>query len=482
MPHALIVDDDTHAAEALAELVGGQGFTTACADSVQGARDLLGTAPDVILLDLILPDGNGLELLREATSRDVDTQVIVITGHATLESSIEAMRHGATDYLLKPINLAQLRGVLSRVARPPELTAEVKDLRSELRSLGHFGRLVGGSPPMQRLYDQLSRVAPTGATVLITGESGTGKEIVAQTIHEVSRRRLRPFLAVNCGAISPQIIESELFGHEKGSFTGANRQHRGYFERSHGGTLFLDEITEMPMDLQVKLLRVLETQTVSRVGSDRPIETDVRVLAASNRNPHDAVAAGKLRKDLLYRLQVFPLYVPPLRERAEDIELLANHFLAQLNKRSNTAKALTPAAVDRLKRYHWPGNVRELSNAIHRAYIMTDGEWITQIGLAQEPTLSADFSGRSFQVGVGDRIDAVEKRLILATVQHTHTKEAAAEILGISVKTLYNRLRAYESGADLARTEGKAADAPQAPAAGGPPSPPSGPNPRTPVT
>ena len=449
MPHALIVDDDTHAAEALAELVADNGFTTACADSLQGARDLLSTAPDVILLDLMLPDGNGLELLRETSVRDSETQVVVVTGHATLESSIEAMRHGATDYLLKPINLSHLRGILSRVARPPELSAEVKDLRSELRSLGHFGRLVGASPPMQRLYDQLSRVAPTNATVFITGESGTGKEMVAQTIHEVSRRRLRPFLAVNCGAISPQIIESELFGHEKGSFTGANRQHRGYFERAHGGTLFLDEVTEMPMDLQVKLLRVLETQTVSRVGSDRLIEIDVRVLAASNRNPHDAVAAGKLRKDLLYRLQVFPLYVPPLREHSDDIELLAAHFLADLNKRSNTNRALTPAAIDRLKRYHWPGNVRELSNAVHRAFIMTDGDWITQVGLAPEPTLAADFSGRSFQVGVGDRIDAVEKRLILATVQHTHTKEAAAEILGISVKTLYNRLRAYESGTDL---------------------------------
>jgi two-component system response regulator AtoC len=280
MPHALIVDDDAHAAEALAELVADNGFTTAIADSLQAARDLLSTGPDVILLDLVLPDGNGLELLRDATSRGTETQVVVVTGHATLESSIEAMRHGATDYLLKPINLSQLRGVLSRVARPPELSAEVKDLRTELRSLGHFGRLVGASTPMQRLYDQISRVAPTNATVFITGESGTGKEMVAQTIHEVSRRRLRPFLAVNCGAISPQIIESELFGHEKGSFTGASRQHRGYFERAHGGTLFLDEITEMPMDLQVKLLRVLETQTVSRVGSDRLIEIDVRASFA----------------------------------------------------------------------------------------------------------------------------------------------------------------------------------------------------------
>ncbi|MFI4888081.1 MAG: sigma-54-dependent transcriptional regulator [Burkholderiales bacterium] len=474
MPHALIVDDDARAAEALAELVADHGFTTACADSLQSARDLLSTAPDVILLDLVLPDGNGLELLRDAMARESETQVIVVTGHATLESSIEAMRRGATDYLLKPINLSQLRGILSRVARPPELSAEVKDLRSELRSLGHFGRLVGGSAPMQRLYDQLSRVASTNATVFLNGESGTGKEMVAQTIHEVSRRRLRPFLAINCGAISAHIIESELFGHEKGSFTGAARQHRGYFERAHGGTLFLDEITEMPMDLQVKLLRVLETQAVSRVGSDRLIDIDVRVLAASNRNPSDAVSAGKLRKDLLYRLQVFPLYVPPLRERSDDIELLVTHFLADLNQRSNTHKALTPSAIDRMRRYHWPGNVRELANAVHRAYIMADGDWITQVGLAPEPALSADYSGRAFQVGVGDRIDAMEKRLILATVQHTHTKEAAAEILGISVKTLYNRLRAYESGAGPRDSE--------APAQTAAPTPSPAPGSHTPAT
>jgi two-component system, NtrC family, response regulator AtoC len=446
MPHALIIDDDVHSRDALAELVADEGFTTATAGSLADARERLDPAPDVILLDLILPDGNGMELLRDLPA-NANTEVIVVTGHATLESSIEAIRRGATDYLLKPVNIAHLRGVLSRVVRPTELRAEVTGLRNELRSLGRFGRLVGASPPMQRLYDELQRVAPTGATVFISGESGTGKEIVAQTIHEVSRRRLKPFLAVNCGAISPQLIESELFGHEKGSFTGANRQHRGFFERAHGGTLFLDEVTEMPQDLQVKLLRVLETRTVTRVGSDQVIETDVRVLAASNRNPLEAVNSGKLRKDLLYRLQVFPLYVPPLRERADDIELLSEHFLAELNKSSAARKAFTPAAIERLKRYSWPGNVRELWNVVQRAFIMSDGEWITQVGLSAEPTLNAEPTGRSFQVTVGDRIDAVEKRLIVATVQHTQTKEAAAEILGISVKTLYNRLRAYESRA-----------------------------------
>src|SRR6187549_1991677 len=387
MPHLLLVDDDPEALEWLSEFAKAEGFTVSQADSLRAARiHMSRLQPDILLTDLQLPDGKGVDLVADLEQRD-STEVVMITGHASVESAVEALRLGATDYMVKPVDVERLKAILRRVPRTGELRQEIGELRDELRKLGRFGHILGSSAPMQKLYDALGRVAPTSATVLITGESGTGKELAAQTIHDLSRRKKSPFLPLNCGAVSPQLIESELFGHEKGSFTGADRQHKGYFERAHGGTLFLDEITEMPMDLQVKLLRVLETQTVSRVGSDRPIETDVRVLAASNRNPHDAVTSGKLRKDLLYRLQVFPLYVPPLRERSEDIELLANHFLAQLNKRSNTAKALTPAAIDRLRRYHWPGNVRELSNAIHRACIMTDGEWITQIGLTQEPTL-----------------------------------------------------------------------------------------------
>ena len=448
MPHALIIDDDETNSAVLAEMIAEEGFTTATALTLAEAREQLKNAPDIVLLDLVLPDGNGIDLLRDLTA-DSATEVIVVTGHASIESSIEAIRRGASDYLLKPVNPSHLRNALSRVARPVELRAEVSGLRHTLRSLGRFGSLVGSSPPMQKLYDAIERVAPTNATVFITGDSGTGKEVVAQTIHDVSRRRLQPFLAVNCGAISPQLIESELFGHEKGSFTGANRQHRGFFERAHGGTLFLDEIVEMPIDLQVKLLRVLETRMLSRVGSDEPIEVDVRVLAASNATPQEAVNAGKLRRDLLYRLQVFPVYVPPLRERDGDIELLANHFLSELNKGAATPKSFTPAAVERLKRYSWPGNVRELWNVVQRAYIMSDGPWITQLGLSSEPTPNAEPYSRTFQIAVGDRIDAVEKRLILATVQHTKTREAAAAVLGISVKTLYNRLRAYESAGEV---------------------------------
>ncbi len=444
MPHALIVDDDPLSLASLAELVADEGFTTSTAGTLAEAREHLHESPDVVLLDLVLPDGNGMDLFDDMSTRR-NTEIILITGHASLETSIEALRLGATDYLVKPINVAHLRAVLSRVARPAELKAEVTDLRQELRQLGRFGRLVGSSPVMQTLYDEVSRVAPTGATVLIVGESGTGKELVAQTIHDLSRRKARPFLAVNCGAISPQLIESELFGHEKGSFTGAHRQHRGFFERAHGGTLFLDEITEMPHDLQVKLLRVLETRTVVRVGSDQVIETDVRVLAATNRNPLDAVAQGKLREDLLYRLQVFPLQVPPLRERGEDIDLLAKHFLGELNRAAGTNKTFAPSVLERMRRYGWPGNVRELSNAVQRAYIMADGDVIQQAGLAREPTAVPEVEGNAFRVTVGNKLSEVEEKLILATVQECNTKEQAAEMLGISVKTLYNRLRAYGS-------------------------------------
>jgi two-component system, NtrC family, response regulator HydG len=445
MPHALIIDDDNDVSGGLAELVASEGFSTATATTLAEAREQLRVKPpDVVLLDLVLPDGNGIDLLREL-SPDSATEVIVVTGYASVESSIAALRRGATDYLLKPVNVHHLRSALSRIAKPAELRAEVAGLRHTLRSLGGFGSLVGSSAPMQKLYDAIERVAPTDTTVFITGESGTGKEVVAQTIHDESPRRLQPFLAINCGAISPHLIESELFGHEKGSFTGANRQHRGFFERARGGTLLLDEVTEMPPDLQVKLLRVLETSSLTRVGSDEPIETDVRVLAASNRTPQDAVSSGKLRRDLLYRLHVFPVYVPPLRERTGDVTLLALHFLAELNEGAVAPKSFTPAALERLERYGWPGNVRELWNVVRRAYIMSDSALITQLGLSVEATLNAESSARSFQINVGDRIDSVEKRLILATVQHTQTRETAAAMLGISVKTLYNRLRLYET-------------------------------------
>ena len=446
MSHALVVDDDVNAASTLSELVANEGFTTSTANSLQEARRQMAIRrPDVVLLDLVLPDGSGMDLIQDVESR-ATTEIVLITGHPSLDSSIEALRLGAADYLVKPINIDQLHGILSRVARPADLKTEISNLRGELRTLGRFGKMLGVSPVMQRVYDQIARVAPTAATVLITGESGTGKEMVAQTVHQLSRRKKQPFLAVNCGAISPQLIESEMFGHEKGSFTGASRQHRGYFERAHGGTLFLDEITEMPLELQVKLLRVLESGTFSRVGSDDMLEGDVRIIAASNRVPMEAVASGKLREDLHYRLEVFPLQVPSLRDRREDIEILSNHFLAELNRTEGSEKVFAPDAIEVLRAYRWPGNVRELRNVVQRSYIMADDDTIDSRDLPQDLGSQKHDTGTYLNVVVGVTIADVERRLIFATLdQCGGAKEKAAEMLGISLKTLYNRLREYAS-------------------------------------
>ena len=450
MPHVLIVDDDDNSAEMLATLVAGEGFTTAIAGSLREAKQqLLLQSPQVILLDLQLPDGSGLDLFAETELRG-SAEIVLITGHATIETSIQALRVGAADYLVKPVNIGHLKRVLARVAQPGDLRAEISDLRAALNESGRFGHLWGRSAVMQKVYDQIARVAPTAVSVLVVGESGTGKEVVAQTIHDLSRRRKQPFLAVNCGAISPQLIESELFGHEKGSFTGAMRQHRGFFERAHGGTLFLDEITEMPLDLQVKLLRVLETGAFMRVGSDELIETDVRIVAATNRQPTEAVSSGKLREDLYYRLNVFQITLPPLRDRMEDIDLLANHFMKGF-KGDGPQRSFSARAIDTLRQYQWPGNVRELRNVVQRASIMSDSNVIDHVPLPEEapgvqsrPAATAAGAPGTLTVRIGSSIADVERQLIFATLEHCGgVKERTAEVLGISLKTLYNRLREY---------------------------------------
>ena len=304
------------------------------------------------------------------------------------------------------------------------------------------------SKAMQKVASEVERVSPTSATVLITGESGSGKEVIARAIHEQSSRASRPFVPVNCGAIAPQLIESELFGHEKGSFTGAVRSHRGVFEQADGGTLFLDEITEMPVELQVKLLRVLETQRFVRVGSDREQKTDVRIIAATNRQPEEEVEIGNLRADLLYRLQVFPIELPPLRQRKEDIGPLANYFLDELNAESGAHKHFCDEALRKLEHYTWPGNIRELKNAVHRAYIMSD-RVITPRELPEElirPGSPVRKRGDTLTVDIGTSVAEVERNLIFATLEKCGgCKGKAAEILGVSMKTLYNRLRRYEN-------------------------------------
>ena len=449
MPHALVVEDDPHSLSALAEVVELEGFTTASASTLASARAHFDEqVPDLVLIDLMLPDGSGIDLLKD-TPGGAATEVVFITGHASVDTAVQALRTGATDYLTKPVDIARLRTILTNVKRTRELKDEIDMLRHELRSLGRFGSMIGASAPMGKVYDLISRVAPTDATVLITGESGTGKELAAQTVHQLSRRRKAPFLPINCGAVSPNLIESELFGHERGSFTGAERTHKGHFERASGGTLFLDEITEMPMELQVKLLRVLETGTLMRLGGERPIDVDVRLIAASNRVPEEAVRVGKLREDLLYRLKVFPLTLPPLRDRPGDIDLLVTHFLQQLNRDQDTNKQFSAAALERLRKHYWPGNVRELKNTVHRAFILADNE-ITPDCLPEEvggavPATAAIASGPSVQVSVGTSAADAERQLIMKTLAHYDgDKQKTAEVLGISVKTLYNRLNEYK--------------------------------------
>jgi two-component system response regulator AtoC len=363
---------------------------------------------------------------------------------ATLDSAIEALRLGALDYLTKPLDTRRLRAVLANAARVRSLKEQVGTLRGALRRFGRFGRVIGNSPQMQKVYDLVARVAPTDATVFITGESGTGKELVAQAVVELSPRHHRPFVPLDCGAIPPTLIESELFGHERGSFTGATQQRRGHFERASGGTLFLDEITEMPVELQVKLLRVLESGTLTRVGGETHIPVTVRLIAASNRAPKAAIQAGKLREDLFYRLNVFPILLPPLRERGGDVLMLADEFLNGMNEREGTRKRLSAKARERIQAYPWPGNVRELKNELQRGFIMTDAVIdLDHLSPELHPALAAT-SGGLPPPEVGGSLEASERQLIEATLERCGgDKKRAAEILGISLKTLYNRLHLY---------------------------------------
>ena len=462
MPHALIVDGDAESVDSLRLLIASERFTVAVAPNLRDARRQMALQqPDVVLLDVKLPDGNGMDLFDDP-SLIARSEVVLITGRACIETSAQALRLGAADYLVKPIAMRQLQGLLSRIMKPAAPKPEVEGLSAALATGGHFGPLWGRSLPMQRVYEQILRVAATSVTVFITGESGTGKEMVAQSVHDLSRRRKQPFLAINCGAISPHLIESEVFGHEKGSFTGADRQHAGFFERASGGTLFLDEITEMPLELQVKLLRVLETGRYMRVGSTQTQEANVRVIAATNRPPEQAVQQSRLREDLFYRLNVFPIVLPPLRERLVDVPLLAQHFLRAIGTQEGQARQFAPAALEQLASYTWPGNVRELRNVVQRAWVMAHGETIDDAGLpnaapservsgvpAEESSagLVSREAGVHIALPIGTSMAQAERALIEATLRHFNAhKERTAAVLGLSLKTLYNRLKEYAHG------------------------------------
>ena len=376
----LIVEDDLATRKGLEESIrdlGGEPRSVGTAREAKLAIEEF--EPRVLIVDIHLPDGDGIEIVRAARDADPDREGIVITGQGSIDNAIEALRAGAFDYLLKPLRPAQLEVVFNRIADRRRLESEVETLRAELQETGRLGDLVGRSEVMTQIFDVIRRVARSNAPVLITGASGSGKEVAARTIHRLSRRAGKPFVAFNCGAISPTLIESELFGHERGSFTGADKRRVGYFEEATGGTLFLDEITEMGVELEVKLLRVLEDHTLRRVGGSQEVKVDVRLVSATNRDPHEAIRAGKLREDLYYRLNVFPIALPSLAERRDDIPLLAEHFRKIIEEQERAGVAnWDPKGLELLQSYDWPGNVRELRNIVHRAYVLTEGRTIKE--------------------------------------------------------------------------------------------------------
>jgi two-component system, NtrC family, response regulator AtoC len=370
----LIVEDDVATRKGLEQAIRDLGGETKSVGTAgEAARAVDEFNPEVLVVDVHLPDGDGIEVFRAASEADPGREGIVITGQGSLDSAVEALRAGVSDYLVKPLRPAQLEVVFQRLASRRGLQSEVESLRDEIQETGKLGELIGRSESMRKIFDTIRRVAKSNAPVLITGQSGTGKEVVARTIHRLSRRSTMPFVAFNCGAISPTLIESELFGHERGAFTGADKRRIGYFEEANGGTLFLDEITEMGAELQVKLLRVLEAKTVRRVGGSQELRVDVRLVSATNRDPQDGIRDGKLREDLYYRLNVFPIALPTLSSRREDIPLLAEHFRRHIEEQEGSGvTGWDPKAIELLARHDWPGNVRELRNVVHRACVMSE--------------------------------------------------------------------------------------------------------------
>lgn len=443
MAQVLLVDDDEAFADATAQILVLLGHTVDVAGTVADARGFLRkNRYDRIFLDLMLPDGSGLHLLEDVPTDDDKTRVSIITGHPSVKNHVMSFYGMNVNYLVKPLDLARLKRLFD------DNSADIG--ASENGPVKHFGQLVGESAAMRNLCKLIERVAPTPANVLLMGESGVGKEMVAKAIHFASKAE-GELVAANCGALSAELIGSELFGHEKGAFTGAIARKTGLFEQAEDGTLFLDEITEMPMSLQPNLLRVLETQHVTRVGGTSTTAVNCRVISATNRTERQLAEDNCLREDIYYRLAVFPIYIPPLRERVEDIPLLVASFLDHLNRENGSSLMISDDTVDKLMEYDWPGNVRELRHVIQRAFIMTEpnSSW-----LVLPPNMSSPFSKRSpaseNQVElVGRSIDDVERELITGTLkQFGNNKKKAAEILGVSVKTLYNKLNSYGEAQD----------------------------------
>jgi DNA-binding NtrC family response regulator len=452
----LIVEDEPHALMGLAELISGWGYRTETArDGIEGWEKALSFEPAIVVTDLKMPrlDGLGLlaKLAEEGSGVGSNVAVVLLTAQGSIQVAVDAMKLGAYDFLQKPVDAARLRTILTNATRQRETTIELEVARRRLRETGVLGSMVGSSRKMREIFGLIEQIAPSNVSVLITGESGTGKELVARTLHELSPRKSRPFVAVNCAAIPETLIESEIFGHEKGSFTGAVERRPGCFELASGGTLLLDEIGEMPVATQAKLLRVLEERKLRRLGARTEQDVDVRVLAATNRDPTDAVAKGELRNDLYYRLNVFHIDMPPLRTHIEDLPAMADAMIREMNqKHGRHVSGLGQSIQDRMMAYEWPGNGRELRNTIERAVILCpDGSPLDAghlppgFGKGQSVTAPA-YDASVVPVRVGTTVGEAERLLIIRTLESTgQNKTRAAEILGVSLKTLHNKLKEY---------------------------------------
>jgi DNA-binding NtrC family response regulator len=450
MERVLIVEDEENERSGLAELIRAWGFETETAvDGVEALDKIASSSPGIVVTDLKMPRMGGMELLEQVAAQPQQVTVILLTAQGSVEAAVSAMKGGAFDFIEKPVNPTRLRNILQNAARIRGAERELEANRRKLRDVGVLGELVGSSTKMQELFRLIELVAPSTASILITGESGTGKELVARTIHSLGSRKSKPFVAINCAAIPETLIESEIFGHEKGAFTGALERRTGCFELAEGGTLLLDEIGEMPIGTQAKLLRVLEDRKLRRLGSKTETAVDVRVLAATNKEPQEAVARGQLRNDLYYRLNVFNIHMPSLREHKEDLPDLVSALLRDMNeKHGRRVAGVSDNVMASFAAHSWPGNVRELRNTLERAVIVCDGAVIESRHL---PPGFGDVAPRSpvqeanaIRLGVGTTVDEAERLLILKTLEATHNnKTRAADILGISLKTLHNKLKEY---------------------------------------
>jgi DNA-binding NtrC family response regulator len=439
----LIADDEKHIAEGLKMLLEEEGYTVdTVTDGNRAWEKVLAGVYGLVLADLKMPGLDGLELFARMREQHVDSEFIIITGKGTVDSAVEAMRNGVYDYLTKPLDLDRLKALIPKALEKHQVRTANQELQKKLESLTRFGEMIGQSDEIRHVYNVVEAVAPSSATVLIVGDSGTGKELVARAIHQKSQRKRGPFIALNCGAFPREILENELFGHEKGAFTGAVAEKQGCFELAGGGTLFLDEVAEMEPDIQVKFLRALEQHSFRRLGGRKEIEVDIRVVAATNKNVDEALREGKLREDLYHRLAVIPIQLPPLRDRAGDVRLLAEEFLQRFaREQEKDIRSFSEGALEYLETYRWPGNVRELKNAIERAVILARGSLI-EVSDLQPKHFSLE--EKEVHIPIGSTLEDAERRITLKTFAFTAGDHAkTARILGVKEKDLRQKLLSY---------------------------------------